>query len=327
MKIAVTGGSGQIGVPLITELIKQGHSVRALIHNRNKGLENLPIEFVNGNTLNPTDCDNLCKEMDAVFHLAAIVSINGDPDGKVMNINVNGTKNMLDACVKHKIQKMVHFSSIHAYDTQPTNEPLDETRAFAGENAFPYERSKATAQKMVHEYATKHNLNVSIINPTGVLGFPDYLPSIKGKLLIDFYNGKIPVLVPGGFDWVDVRDVVKTAISALHNGKAGESYLTSGKYYSVKDFAAIISKITGKKTPKTVAPLWLLNLSLPFISLYGKVTKTEPLYTSESLKSLIEGNKTINNQKAQEQLGHTVRPIEETLTDSYAWLKENNFIK
>ncbi len=270
--------------------------------------------------------DDLCKGMDAVFHLAAIVSINGDPDGNVMNTNVNGTKNMLDTCVKNNIQKLVHFSSIHAFDTHPINESLDETRPFAGANAFPYERSKAAAQKMVHEYVVNHNLNVSIINPTGVLGFPDYLPSIKGKLLIDFYNGKIPLLAPGGFDWVDVRDVTKTVIAALHNGKAGESYLTSGNYYTVKEFSAIIGKVIGKKTPTLVAPLWLLQLSLPFISLYGKITKTEPLYTNESLKALVEGNKNIINKKAQEQLGHTVRPIEETLADSYAWLKENKFI-
>ena len=326
MKIAVTGGTGQIGVPLITELLKQGHSVRALIHNRKTGLEDLPIELMQGSTLNYADCDKLCQGMDAVFHLAAIVSINGDTDGKVMNTNINGTKNLLEACVKNNIQKLVHFSSVHAYDTHPIDEPMDETRAFAGENGFPYERSKATAQKMVLEYVKNYGLNASIINPTAVLGFPDYLPSVKGKLLIDFYNCKIPLLPPGGYDWVDVRDVVDTAISALHNGKAGESYLTSGKYYTVKEFSDIIGKITNKKTPKNVAPMWFLKLLLPFISLYGKLRKTEPLYTNESLKALIEGNKNIISKKAQEQLGHTVRPIEETLTDSYAWLKENNFI-
>src|SRR6218665_2749737 len=113
MKIAVTGGTGQIGLPLVLELVKQGHSVKALIYDTKKGLENLPIEFVYGDVLNEETCNRLCENVDAVFHLAAIVSINGDPNGKVWNTNVNGTRNMLNACVKNNVKKLVHFSSIH----------------------------------------------------------------------------------------------------------------------------------------------------------------------------------------------------------------------
>lgn len=327
MKIAVTGGTGQIGLPLVLELVKQGHSVRVMIYNREQGLENVDVELMNGSTFNPEDCDNLCKGMDAVFHLAAIVSINGNPNGIVTRTNIDGTKNMLDACIKNKIQKLVHFSSVHAFNPYPIDKPLNEKRGFVCGKTFAYEYSKATAQKMVCEYVEKYGLNASIINPTSVLGFPDYLPSIKGKMLIDFYSGGIPILVPGGYDWVDARDVGKTAISALHNGKPGECYLASGKYYTVKDFAAVIGKVTGKKMPKAIAPMWLLKIFLPFVKLYGKISKTEPLYTNESLTALIVGNKEIDNSKAREQLGHTVRPIEETLADCYAWLKENNFIK
>lgn len=327
MKIAVTGASGQIGVPLVEELLTQGHSVKVLLYKHAHGLDSLPVEIVYGDVLQSEHCDKLCADIDAVFHLAAVVSINGDPNGKVWNVNVNGTRNMLDACVKHNVKKLVHFSSIHAYSTHPVNEPLDETRELAGANAFPYEKSKAAAQKLVLEYVAKHQLNASVINPTGVFGFPDYLPSVKGKLFIDLYNGKIPMLSPGGFDWVDVRDVVKTAIAALHNGKAGECYLASGKYYTMTELAAIIGKVTNRKMPKMVVPIKVLRMFLPFIQTYSKVTKTEPLYTRESLQSVAEGNKNIVNKKAQEHLGHSARPIEETIADTYAWLKQAGYIK
>ncbi len=326
MKIAVTGASGQIGVALVKELLKEGHQVKALIYDSNKGLENLPIEFVKGSVLNADDCQRLCAGADAVFHLAAIVSINGDPDGNVWNVNVNGTRNMLDACVAQKVKKLVHFSSIHAFNTQPVELPLDEGRTLAGEEAFPYEKSKAAGQRLVLQYVKNHGLNASVINPTGVLGYDDYLPSIKGKMLIDFYNGKIPMLTPGGFNWVDTRDVIKAAISAMHRGGAGECYLISGKYYTLTEFAKVISGVTKRRMPKFVAPVWLMRLSLPFVRLYGRLTKTEPLYTLESLKSLLEGNKSINYTKAAMQLGHSPRPLEETLADTYAWFKLRGYI-
>lgn len=326
MKIAVTGASGQIGVTLVRELVNQGHSVKVLVHHNRKGLDDLPLEFVQGNVLNPTDCETLCSNVDAVFHLAAIVSINGDPKGRVWNVNVNGTRNMLDACVKMGVKKLVHFSSIHAHNTQPLHEPLDETRPLADERSFAYERSKAAAQKLVLEYVKVHGLNASIINPTGVLGGYDYLPTINSQLLIDFYNGKVPMLFSGGFNWVDARDVVNAAIAALHKGDAGETYIISGRYLTLLEFSAIIGKVIGKKTPKTRVPMWVLKGALPVVGLYGKITRTEPLYTKESLKTLIEGNTQICCDKACQKLGHTPRPIEETLVDAYAWFEKNGYI-
>lgn len=328
MKISVTGASGQIGVVLVKELLKQGHEVTALVFNsQKKGIENLPIKFLEGNVLEPLDCGRLCYGADVVFHLAAIVSINGDPHGHVWNVNVNGTRNILDACVKHGVKKLVHFSSIHAFNTQPVEQPLNENRTLADEQAFAYEKSKAAGQKLVLQYAQQHGLNASVINPTGVLGFDDHLPSIKGKMLIDFCNGNIPMLTPGGFDWVDSRDVVKAAINAMHRGGKGECYLVSGKYYTLTEFARVIGKVTRKKMPSLVAPVWMMKLLLPFIQLYSRIANAEPLYTIESLKSLLEGNKQIDYSKAAIQLGHAPRPLEETIADSYAWFKQQGLIK
>lgn len=327
MKIAVTGASGQIGATLVRELLNQGHELKVLIHDSTRGLDGLPLEYVHGSVLNPEDCEALCADVDAVFHLAAIVSINGDQRGKVWNVNVNGTRNMLEACLKQGVKKLVHFSSIHAFSTHPVHEPMDERRPLAGERAFAYEKSKAAAQKLVMEYAKERGLNASIINPTGVLGGFDHLPTINGKLLLDFYHGKVPMLLSGGFNWVDARDVVNAAIAALHKGEAGESYLVGGKYYTLLEFSEIIGKVTGKKTPKRVMPMWVLKTALPVVGLYGKLTRTEPLYTRESLKSVIEGNKQIICDKACQTLGHAPRPIEETLSDAYAWFREHGHLK
>ena len=146
-------------------------------------------------------------------------------------------------------------------------------------------------------------------------------------MLIDFYDGKIPMLLPGGFDWVDTRDVVNTAIAALRGGGAGECYLVAGKYYTLPELAAVIGSVTKKKMPSIIAPVGLMKLALPLVDIFGRITNTEPLYTSEALKSLEEGNKKIIYKKAAEQLGHCPRPIEETISDSYEWFKEHGYIK
>jgi dihydroflavonol-4-reductase len=326
MKIAITGATGQIGVCLTKELLRQGHSVKALIYDSKKGLENHAVDFLQGDVLHEEDCSKLCQDADALFHLAANISISGDRYGKVWNTNVNGTRNVLNACVKHRVKKVVHFSSVHAYDMNATGNLTNEYYPLAINGMSPYAQSKAIAQKMVLEYTAKHKLNASILNPTAVLGLYDYQPSVKGRMLIDFYNGKIPMLMPGGFDWLDTRDLVKTAIAAMTHGAAGECYLVSGKYYTLVELAAVIGKVTNKKMPGVMAPAWLMKTFLPAITLYGRIKRTEPLYTNESLAALLEGCDNITCKKAKEQLGHSSRPIEETITDTYEWFKQEGFI-
>jgi dihydroflavonol-4-reductase len=126
---------------------------------------------------------------------------------------------------------------------------------------------------------------------------------------------------------VDTRDVVKAAISALHNGAPGECYLIAGKYRTLIELSKTIGEVTKKKTPTLILPMWVVKLLLPFINLYSKISRTEPLYTDESLKALEEGNKHIVYKKAAEQLGHHPRPLKETIADSYEWFKGQGLTK
>lgn len=326
MKIAVTGASGQIGFTLCEELEKQGHTLIILVHNHSKWLNQLKAKKVKGSTTNPEDLLRLTEGVDVVFHLAAIVSINGDPGGMLESVNVGGTANMIEACRVNKVKRLVHFSSVHAYKSTPLDKPMTEDNELSDHTCFLYEQSKAKAQKLVQEAARRGDINAVIVNPTGVIGPNDWLPSIKGNMLMDFYNKKIPAITPGGFDWVDTRDVVDGAIAAMEKGRNGESYILSGKFYTVKALSSLIGEVTGKKTPQLIVPFWVLQLSLPFILVWSKVTKTEPLFTKESIGILMVANANVSYQKAAAELGYKPRPLSETLTDTYSWLKKNNYI-
>ena len=263
--------------------------------------------------------------MDVVFHLAAKISIAGDPDGMVSRINAEGTRNILSTAIDCKVKRFIHFSSIHAFQQQPQGEPLDENRPLVMDKGFAYDLSKASSERAVME-AANNGLNALVLSPTAILGPADPEPSLIGNAVIDIYNRKIPSLVPGGYDWVDVRDVVDAAISAIEKGRTGEKYLLSGHWHSLQEFSGLIQLHSGRKTVNTILPIWIARVGLPFITLFSRISGTKPLYTSESLTIISEGNRRISNSKARQELDFNPRPLTDTIKDFLIWLKENGYV-
>ena len=326
MKIAVTGASGHVGVNLCAALLEKGYHVKALAHRHTDVLKNLPVTMVMGDMLNKDSLKPLLTDTDVVFHLAAIISINGDRDGMVGRVNATGTRNILEVAMDCKVKRFIHFSSIHAFRQQPRHEPLDETRPLVDNEGFTYDRSKAAGERQVMEYVKK-GLNAIVLSPTAIIGPADPEPSLIGKAVIDICNHKIPSLVPGGYDWVDVRDVVSASIAAIEKGRTGERYLLSGNWHSLQEFSGLICLHSGRKTVNTVLPMWMARCGLPFITMFSKISGTTPLYTRESLVIISEGNRMISSVKAKNELNFSSRPLTETIKDFLNWLKANGSIQ
>ncbi len=326
MKTAVTGAAGHVGANLCRELLKQGHSVKALYHHDTRALDELEIIKIKGDILDPGCLIDLCKGTDLVFHSAAKISIDGDADRSVCQINVQGTKNIVQACVQSNVKRLIHFSSIHALKQNPLQEELNETRPLVDKTAFKYDQSKAESERVVLQ-AVKSGLDAVILSPTAIIGPVDYKPSLMGQAIIDLYNQKIPALISGGFDWVDVRDVATAAIAASKKGRTGERYLLSGTWMSLKGLAKQAEATTGKKTPSVTLPVWLVKIGLPFIKIYCKLNQSRPICTSESLEVLAKGHRNISHEKARQELGFHPRPLRETLQDTFDWFKRAGMIE
>ncbi len=324
MKIGVTGATGHVGVNLVKKLILLGHNVRILNYKNKNEFFNSDIEKVYGNVLDPESLKEFCKGLEVIFHLAAIISIGSENRSKVFSTNVEGTKNLVNIAKQLGVKKLIHFSSIHALVHEPLNLPMDESREVAIDSIIPYERTKAIADKWVLGQQS-NDFDVIIINPTSIIGPEDYGPSLMGEFIIMAYNGKLPGVVPGGYDWVDVRDIVDASISAIKNGVGGNRYILSGSWLTIKDFADLLIKVSDKHKTITVLPLWLAKIGIPFLYAYAKITNTKPLYTNESLSILQSGNRLISSEKAKEELGFNPRSLHETLTDTYHWFKENSY--
>ncbi len=296
MKIAVTGANGHVGANLCRSLLAEGHQVKALVHHNTNSLKGLNLEIVQGSLGDLNALRSLCKDTEIVFHLAAMISIDGQKN-KLLEVNVEGTKNLIKVIQENGVRRLIHFSSIHALSHFPLDQPMDETRPLVTEGPTWYEITKSKAEKIVLD-ATKNGLDAVVINPTAVVGPNDFKPSLVGTVLIRLYNKSLPALVPGGYNWVDVRDIVRGAIAAMDKGRKGERYILGGKWVSVMDLATIVGKVTGKRVIKFMIPTPVAKIGVPFIKAYAKITRQEPLYTFESLRTLRDVNKMISYEKA-----------------------------
>jgi dihydroflavonol-4-reductase len=317
--IVVTGAAGHIGANLVRALAAQGRPVRALVHLDRQALEGLDIEVVSGDIRDPESLLKAFKGAEVVYHLAARISISGDPWSLLEAVNVIGTRNVVEACLRCGVRRLVHFGSIHTL-TDTTDIPVDESSALVASGRYPpYDRSKAAAEREIQRGMEK-GLGAIIISPTAIVGPHDYKPSHFGEALLKLANGRLPALVSGGFDWVDVRDVVNGAIRAEKVAPSGAKYLLSGHWVSLRQVARMTEEITGVKAPASVCPMWLARIGAPFITAFDRLARRRPLYTSASLQAL-RGHRRISHGKASRELDYHPRPFRETLIDTLKWFE------
>jgi dihydroflavonol-4-reductase len=322
MTVLVTGANGHIGANLVRALIDSGRSVRSLVHVNCRAIDGLDTETVHGDIGDIDSLCSACQGVEVVYHLAACISISMDDWPSLEVINVAGTRNVVEACLRSGVRRLVHFSSIHALVQEPLSVPVDESRPPAeSPSCPPYDRSKAAAEREVRR-GIENGLDAIIIYPTAVIGPYDYEPSYLGEALLSMARHELPALVTGGYDWVDVRDVVAGAIAAEKNAPCGSCYLLSGHWVSIPDIATMIAGITRVPPPRLTVPLWLARLGAPAIEAFGRFRGKRPLYTGVSLRAL-RSNRHISHQKATCELGYSPRPFRDTIVDTIQWFWEN----
>lgn len=324
----VTGAAGHLGSVITQQLIKNGKNVRALVMpNENHIPEKAEIYFGNvcdKSSINPC-FENLNGRELVVIHCAGIVSIASKFNQAVFNVNVTGTKNIVDLCREHGASKLVYISSVHAIPERPNGITITEISEFSPDNVVGlYAKTKAEATAYVLD-AARQGLNACVIHPSGITGPYDCGRGHITTLVIDYYKRRLTSGVNGGYDFVDVRDVANGVIAACDKGRKGECYILSNKYYEVREILAMLQEITGKSKIRNFLPLWFIKTMAPLAELYYKILKQPPLFTSYSIYTL-NSNALFSHEKATAELGYTTRDMNETLSDTVKWLKEKGRI-
>ena len=316
--VVITGASGLLGNNLAAALLHEGHTVVAADRVRSIALDDLDVEFTKIDVLDPASLHEAFEGADAVFHLAAIISLTGDPKGIVARVNVQGPRNVARAALEAGVKRFVHCSSVHAYDLHTCGPSLDETGPRTVKPHAPaYDRTKYAGEQQV-QAAIACGLDAVIVNPTGVFGPRDFGGSRIGETIQQLRSGKIPVTVSGGFDLVDVRDVALGMIGAFHRGRTGENYLLSGTRVSIRELRQLISAVDGSHRPTMDIPIGLVRSLAPIVEWLtpnGEV----PLFTRDSLHAL-QYSPTVSHYKAATELGYAARPIRVSVADTIHWL-------
>jgi dihydroflavonol-4-reductase len=326
MTTLVTGATGHIGVNLLRALMREGRKVRAFVRSDVHWLDGLDVEIVRGDIRDAEAVRKAVRGAEVVYHLAAHISIIRGEAHVVRECNIQGPRNVVGACLDAGVRRLVHFSSIHALSVLPRGATVDETRALNSDlDPVPhYDRSKSMGEREVRA-GIERGLDVVTVNPTGVIGPYDYRPSAMGSVLLDLYHRRLPSLVDGGYNFVDVRDVVAGAMAAEARGRKGERYLLSGHWVSTPQIGAIVEEVTGKRAPRFVCPMWLARTAAPFAELYAKAAGRPPLFTSAALHAL-RNHREISHKKATDELGYAPRPTRETIADTFEWFRDAKVI-
>lgn len=321
----VTGATGHIGNVLVRKLCEQGQNVKvlALPNEDLSPLENLKVDIVFGDV---TDRDFVFKfiEKDAVvMHLAGIIDIGTTPEELVRNVNVNGTKNIVDACIENKAKKLLYLSTVHIIDPQKVGDILREPTEFDKNKVVgTYAKTKLEATKYIFGACKEKGLNATVLYPSGVLGPYDFKISELGQVILDYMNHKLIAYVKGGYNFVDVRDVADATINAVTMGRKGEGYIVSGTAMSLKEMLTVINKKLGrKKLPPKIA-LWFVRMFAGLSNLYYKMRHKKPVFSKYSLYTL-NANSNFSNEKAKSELKFNPRPVEESICDAVDWFIEN----
>ena len=323
MRAFVTGGSGHVGGNLVRELLSRGYEVDCLVRSDTRALDNLDVNLVKGDMLNPKEMAYLMADSDVVFHSAAFVAVEKIKEDLMYKINVEGSRSIATAAVDSGLKKMVYFSSVHAFEQHPTSEPLTEERPLVTDRkALPYDRTKAEAQKVVLGFRDQ-GLEVNVIQPTGIIGPYDFKPSRMGKVLQDITNGNMPFAINNGFNWVDVRDIAKSAVNCVDKGVDGRNYILPGHWASIPHLSTMIKQITGNRTHLVSVPFWMAYLALPFASISSRISGKRPSFSKGSLQALAIQCRNIPGFLANDHLGHVPRPLEQTIDDTVSWLRQN----
>ena len=330
----VTGAAGFLGSNICRQLIARGERVRALIMNGDPAEKYVPkgVEIVHGDLLDETSLDVFFDTGDVddvyVVHCASIVWVKNEVNPKVHAVNVDGTENILAQCVKNHVTKLIYISSTGAIPELPHGEKIKEVDRFLPTDGLVdyYSKTKAEATQLVLDALKEHpDLDASIVHPSGICGPYDYAFGSVTSMVRDFLQGKMKMGIEGTFNSVDVRDLAEGVIAACERGRRGECYIMSNEVVTMRDMFRLMNESVGLSHRYYVLSREFAHVGVWFLGLASKFTGKDPLLSEFNIYMLNRNNE-YDCSKAERELGFHCRPFSESIRDTVAWLREEEFL-
>ncbi len=326
MKVLVTGATGFVGGAVARALVKAGVDVRVLARQGAdlQNLDGLQAERVEGDL---RDRDSLrlaltgCRQL---YHVAAHYALWAKDPSIFYDINVTGTKNILEIAREVGIERTVYCSTIGAIGLPPGGGlGTEDTPVSLDQMAGHYKQSKYLAEQEVLKLA-KDGLPVVIVNPSAPVGAGDVRPTPTGQVIVDFMKGRMPAYIETGMNLVDVDDVAAGHLLAMQKGRIGERYILGNKNLLLNEVFQILSRITGVKAPTIKLPR-LAILPLAYANQWiANLTGQPPRIPLEGVK-MAKYKMHYDCSKALRELGIPQTPVEVALEKAVKWFREHGY--
>ncbi|MCK4246284.1 NAD-dependent epimerase/dehydratase family protein [Candidatus Bipolaricaulota bacterium] len=327
MRALVTGATGFIGSSILRELLAQGYQVRALVREQSdtRNLDGLDIEVAFGDITNADSLGPALRGCTHLFHAAALYSFWVKERALLYKVNVDGTRNVLQAAIEAGIDRVVYTSSVAALAVPvgkiPTTEetPVDFTQIVGD-----YKKSKYYAEQVALEYA-RDGLPVVIVNPSFPVGPRDIKPTPTGQTILDFLNRKLPAYIETGVNVVDVEDVAVGHLLAAERGEIGQRYILGGMDMTMGQLLQTLSGITGLPAPRVRLP-YLPILGLSYLNAaYCRLTTATPRMTPETIR-MSRHHMYYDPTKAIRELGFPQTRPRAALEKAVNWFQDNGYV-
>jgi len=318
-RILVTGGSGFIGQQLVSTLVGRGRQVRVL-DIRSPIFAVPEVEYVAGSVLDPNLVDACLRDVDQVFHLAALPGMWMPRKSDFHAVNCRGTKIVISAARKRGVARMLHCSTESIlFRRSPSDDAVEDSLLPARDMPGPYTRSKMLAEQLALQ-AARSGFPVVIGTPTMPIGPHDHHLTPPTAMLRHFLGGRLQLYLDFIVNLVDVRDVAAGLILTMERGQAGHRYLLGGESIPLKKILRLVTAITGGSRLHIPVPGGVAKMAaevLEFIS--DHVTRRPPSGTAEGVRIALRATG-LSSKKAERELGYTPRPVEPALRDTLSYL-------
>lgn len=321
----VTGATGFLGRAVITELLKTNAALKALVLPSDPLAGQVPdsVTVVEGDVCQEESLGAFFSGADAetcVIHCAGIVSVASKPGNHLYQVNVEGTRNIINRCLAHMVGKVIYVSSVHAIPEKPKGTAIMEPSVIMPELVKgDYGKSKAMATKLAMEAAAK-GLNVSIVFPSGIIGPGDMSGGSITYMLMSYLAKKLPCAVKGGYDFVDVRDVATGIVACAESGESGQGYILSGHYATIRAILSTVKTVVINKRPVLYLPYGLSRLIAPYYEQFS-LRKRKPLFFTPYSVAVLNSNAEFAHNKATRSFHYQPRSLQDTLLDTVKWLQ------
>lgn len=326
MKAFVTGGTGFVGANLVRLLLEQGYEVRALVRPNSPldNLADLPIERAESD-LNAPDLATHLRGCDCLFHVAAHYSLWQRDRDRLYQVNVLGTRNLLQAAQTANVERIVYTSSVAAIGVNPNGQPTDETYQSPPEKLIgAYKQSKYWAEQEALK-AAQAGQSIVIVNPSSPIGPWDIKPTPTGEIILRFLRRKMPAYVDTGLNFIDVRDVCWGHLRALHHGKPGDRYILGHQNLSLQAFLGRLAEITDLPAPTRRIPSWIpLGVAWVDETILARLGKT-PSVPIDGVR-MSQQTMFYDASKAVRELNLPQTPIEQAIESAVQWFTDRGYV-